>query len=83
MMPFSFHRYRTQGVALVVTLILLSAILVITLAVLSISRTERSSVTTSQQLMEAEYMATAGAERAKAFVASQILAATNMAAGGY
>ena len=73
--------YPRRAVALVVTLILLSVILVVTLALLAISRRERSSVNTAQQLIDAEFMANAAAERAKAAVASRILGYTNLAAG--
>lgn len=77
----SSHRSR-RGVALVITLILLSVILVITLALLAVSRRERSSVTTAQQLIEADMMASGAAERAKATLAAQIMGRTNMMAGG-
>lgn len=79
---FSSHSPR-RAVALVVTLILLSVILVVTIALLAISRRERSSVNTAQQLIDAEFMANSALERAKAVVASRILAYTNMAAGSW
>ncbi len=72
-----------NGVALVITLVLLSVILVVTFTLLALSRRERASVTTAQHLIDAEYMANAGFERAKATVAAQILGRTNMAAGGF
>ncbi len=72
-----------RAVALVVTLILLSVILVVTVALLAISRRERSSVNTAQQLIDAEFMANSALERAKAVVASRILAYTNMTAGSW
>ena len=71
-----------RGVALVITLILLSVILVVTLALLAISRRERSSVATAQNIIDAEYMANAAMERAKATLAVQIISRTNMAGGG-
>lgn len=77
------HASRPRGVALVITLIMLSVILVITFALLAVSRRERSSVTTGQHLIDAEYMANAALERAKATVAAQILGRTNMMAGGF
>lgn len=83
MSPSLYNPSRRQGVALVITLILLSAILVVTVALLALSRRERSSVTTAQHLIDAELMANAGAERARAMLAAQILGRTNMAAGGY
>jgi hypothetical protein len=78
----SSHSPR-RGVALVITLILLSVILVITFALLAVSRRERSSVTTAQHLIDAEYMANAALERAKATLAVQILGRTNLMAGGF
>ena len=71
-----------RGVALVITLILLSVILVVTFALLAISRRERSSVATAQNIIDAEYMANAAMERAKATLAVQIISRTNMAGGG-
>lgn len=71
-----------RGVALVITLILLSVILVVTFALLAISRRERSSVATAQNLIDAEYMANAALERAKATLAAQIISRTNLGAGG-
>ncbi len=82
MSPRISSQSSRRGIALVITLIILSVILVITFALLAISRRERSSVTTNQQLADAEYMANAGLERAKAVLAAQILGRTNMAAGG-
>ena len=79
---FTSHSSR-RGVALVITLILLSVILVVTFALLAVSRRERSSVTTAQHLIDAEYMANAALERAKATVASQMLGHSNLMAGGF
>lgn len=74
---------RRRGVALVITLILLSVILVITFALLAVSRRERASVTTGQHLIDAEYMANAAMERAKATLAAQILGRTNLMGAGF
>jgi hypothetical protein len=68
---------RQRGVALVVTLILLSVITFLTVAFLFLSQRERGSVATTVDQSVARYAAEAAVERAKAEVVSRLLATTN------
>ena len=72
------RRSSQKGVALVVTLIMLSVITVIVVAFLAVARRERSAVTQSTYTATAKYMADTGFERAKALIFSQIIATTNL-----
>ena len=65
---------QQSGVALVMTLIMLSVITVVAVAFLALSQRERTSVTQSTQQSDAEIMADVGLERAKAEIMARILA---------
>ena len=73
--PVTCHRQR--GVALVITLILLSVTLVMALAFLAISGRERGSVTTQTDTATARLAADAGLADAEAQIAANILTSTN------
>jgi hypothetical protein len=69
-----------RGVALVITLIMLSIITVITITILAIVRRDRASVTQAATLTDAHLAADAALERAKAEMMAQILSSTNLMA---
>ena len=71
-----------RGVALVVTLLMLSVITVTAVAFLALSRRERISVTQTVDIADARFMADIGLERAKGQFTAPIIATTNMQAGG-
>lgn len=71
------NRKSEQGIALVITLILLSVTLVMAVAFLAVSRRERGSVTTTQDTATAKFAADAALARAEARIVSQILTTTN------
>ena len=73
--PVTCHGQR--GVALVITLILLSATLVMALAFLAISGRERGSVTTQTDTATTRLAADAGLAAAEAQIAANILSTTN------
>ena len=66
-----------RGVALVVTLILLSVITIIAVAFLAVSRRERASVTGSADLVTAEQAAGGALERCRAQILASTIAHTN------
>jgi hypothetical protein len=70
-----------RGVALVITLIMLSVITVIAVAFLAISRRERASVTQKANSVDAELAAYSALERAKAQMLAGIVSTANMSAG--
>ncbi len=67
----------TGGVALVVTVILISVITFLTIAFLALSRRERGGVTTAYDQVTARLAADAALERAQAEILAPIFAATN------
>jgi hypothetical protein len=67
------HRFE-RGIALVITLILLSVTLVMAVAFLAISRRERGAVTTSTDTITARYAADAALANAQAQIIASILA---------
>jgi hypothetical protein len=73
------NRRSERGIALVITLILLSVTLVMAVAFLAISRRERGSVTTSTDTVTARLAADAALANAQAQIIASILA-TNTAA---
>jgi hypothetical protein len=75
--PSPVTRHHHRGVALVLTLILLSVALVMVLAFLAISGRERGSVTTQTDAAAARLAAEAGLAAAEAQIAANILSTTN------
>ena len=71
-----------RGIALVITLIMLSVITVVAIAFLALSRRERSNVTQMANLTDAEFSAHAAAERAKGEILAQMLSTNNMLGPG-
>jgi hypothetical protein len=71
-----------SGVALIVTLIMLSIITVMAVAFLALSRRERSAVVHSQNSIDAELSASAAAERAKAEILANIITYSNYTGPG-
>jgi hypothetical protein len=65
MANFLKHRKAQSGVALVITLIMLSVITIIAVAFLLLSQRERSSVSSTMVATDAELVLNAGMERAK------------------
>ncbi len=76
------RRHSSSGVALVITLILLSVITFLAVTFLAVSRNERRSVTTTTDQNLAKYATEGGFERAKVEVIAPILANTNPFAFG-
>src|ERR1019366_9883411 len=70
-------RHSENGVALIITLILLAVTLVMALAFLPISRRESSSVTTAGETATARLAADAALANAEAQAAAGILSTTN------
>ncbi len=70
-------RHSQKGIALVITLILLSVTLVMAIAFLAISRREAGSVTTSTDTVTARYAADAALANAQAQIIASVLATTN------
>lgn len=71
---------RQDGVALVITLIMLSVVTITAVAFLAVTRRERASVSASMEQTEARYFAETALQRAQAEVGSLIAAATNRGA---
>ena len=71
-----------SGVALIITLIMLSVITVMAVAFLALSRRERSAVVRSADAIDAEFMANSGAERAKAEILANIITYSNYVGPG-
>ena len=71
------HSARERGIALVITLILLSVTLFMALAFLAISRRERGSVTTATDTATARLAADSALAEAQAQIVANIFATTN------
>ncbi len=69
---------QQRGVALVITLILLSVITMLAIAFLLVARRERGQVTLTGTQIEAELAADAAFDRAKAEIVSRIIVETNL-----
>ena len=69
--------HAQRGVALVITLILLSVITFLAITFLAVARRERGSVTVSTEQKVATFAAETALERAKAEITATILASTN------
>jgi hypothetical protein len=70
-------RHSQRGIALILTLILLSVITFLTLAFLALSRREKAAVNVDRDLTRARQAAESGAKRAEAEILARILATTN------
>ena len=68
------YRRTQSGVALVITLIMLSVITLIAVAFLLLSQRERASVSSTMVATEAELMTSSGLEASKAYIQGQIAA---------
>ncbi len=66
------HRRNQSGVALVITLIMLSVITIIAVAFLALSQRERASLSQTLTGTEAELMASTGLERAKSHALAEV-----------
>lgn len=69
-----------RGIALVITLIMLSVVTITAVAFLAVSRRERSAVAASSEQIDARYAADAALNRVKAEIASRINISSNRAA---
>jgi hypothetical protein len=78
------NRRSQSGVALVITLIMLSVITLIAVAFLALSQRERSSISSTMAATETELMANGGLDRAKADILAQMSSfmATNLNPAG-
>lgn len=72
-------RREQQGVALVVTLILLAIITIVVVAFLGVSQRNRSLTSTATDQINAQFMADAGLERAQAEAAARLLSQPDLA----
>ena len=77
------NRKSQNGVALVITLIMLAMVTVMAVLFLGISRRERASVTVTASLTDAKLAAEAGQARALSEVVARIAAQTNLSAYDY
>src|SRR5271167_740448 len=75
--PSPVTRHPEKGIALVITLILLSVTLVMAIAFLAISRREAGSVATSTDTVTARLAADAALANAQAQIIASVLATTN------
>ncbi|MFM8359460.1 MAG: hypothetical protein ACKOET_13005, partial [Verrucomicrobiota bacterium] len=71
------NRSSQRGVALVITLIMLSVVTITAVAFLAVSRRERASVGAAGEQLDARNLAETALARARAEVASRILGSTN------
>ena len=76
------NRKSTAGIALVITLILLSVTLIMAVAFLAVARRERNAVTTTTDTATARLATDAALAWAQAQIAANILASTNLEAYG-
>ncbi|MBL9173903.1 MAG: hypothetical protein JNL10_10245 [Verrucomicrobiales bacterium] len=88
MIPIRFPIARDagarRGVALVITLLMLSVVTITAVAFLAVSRRERSSVATYAEQIDARYVAEAGLNHAQGRLTSRMAAKTNrLAYGGF
>ncbi len=72
------RRRHQEGIALIITLIMLAVVTLMAVAFLAVSRRERSAVTTSSDRVDAREMAEAGLERAEADILSRVIATSNL-----
>jgi len=73
-----------RGIALVITLLMLSVVTITAVAFLAVSRRERDSVATYAEQSDARFVAEAGLNHAQARLTSRMAAATNrLAYGGF
>jgi hypothetical protein len=72
-------RREQQGVALVVTLILLAIITIVVVAFLGVTQRNRALTSTATDQINAQFMADAGLERAQAEVAARLLSQPELA----
>src|ERR1700722_5789402 len=75
--PLPATRHSEKGIALIITLILLSVTLFMAIAFLAISRRERGSVTTSVDTATARLAADSALANAQAQIIANIFATTN------
>ncbi|MSU35815.1 MAG: hypothetical protein EXS36_12070 [Pedosphaera sp.] len=73
-------RRQSEGIALVITLIMLAVVTLTAVAFLAVSRRERSSVSASSDQIDARYFAEAATARAKAEIASRLAISGSRAA---
>lgn len=79
----SARRRQQRGVALVITLIMLSVVTITAVAFLAVSRRERLAVTAFGEQIDARNLADAALNRARAEMAARIAATTNRFAYGF
>jgi hypothetical protein len=72
------RRSTQQGIALITTLIMLAVVTLMAVAFLSVSRRERSAVTTSSDRLDARAMSETALQRAEAEILSRVQATTNL-----
>ncbi len=67
-------RRHSEGIALVITLIMLAVVTITAVAFLAVSRRERSSISASSDQIDSRYFAEAATARAKSEIASRLAA---------
>ena len=88
MIPTRFHAAppaaSRRGIALVITLLMLSVVTITAVAFLAVSRRERASVATYAEQIDARFVADAGLNHAQGRLTSRMAARTNrLAYGGF
>ncbi len=78
------RRADRRGIALVITLLMLSVVTITAVAFLAVSRRERASVATFAEQIDARYIAEAGLKHAQGRISGRMAAVTNrLAHGGF
>jgi len=77
-------RHARRGIALVITLLMLSVVTITAVAFLAVSRRERAAVGTAAEQLDTRFIADTALQHAQGRIASRISAVTNrLAYGGY
>jgi hypothetical protein len=73
------NRTQQRGIALIITLIMLSVVTITAVAFLAVTRQDRASVGAAAEQLDAQYAAETALQRAQAEIAGRIIGSTNRA----
>jgi hypothetical protein len=71
------NRNQQRGIALVITLLMLSVVTITAVAFLAVTRADRASVGAAAEQLDAQYAAETALQRAQAEIAGRIIGSTN------
>ena len=71
------NRNQQRGIALVITLIMLSVVTITAVAFLAVTRQDRASVGAAAEQLDAQYAAETALQRAQSEIAGRILGSSN------